>query len=386
MLGIPVCALWWHAESVLLAAGQDEEVARLAGMYTAYCCPALYFVFFFEIGERYLQAHSITLPAMAIRFLSFVMTYPICYFWVLYLDLGFFGGPLTIVTVQGINCLALMAYLQLAGPDIGSWTGMNMRGLHLSEWLVFLKLGLAGLAMTCIEWWFFELLAIVAGWMGTDELAVQTLAVQTLQLLYFVGSGVSIAASIRVGNFVGAGDAMGARRAATSNMWLGVVIELLLAAGLFVWGPAWTRLFTDRPEVLVKSEQVLHVTAGFVFFDGMQEIASGILQGVGRQSTGVVIKTGFVVVASLACYVMSFYFDRGIVGLWEGVWFGSVVLFSCMMYFVYSLDWADECNKAMVRMAKEQGSSSTHAASAVAVHSEKSLLLGSDQKRKGGAV
>ncbi len=205
---------------------------------------------------------------------------------------------------------------------------------------------------------FFEFMAIAAGWMGTDELAVQTLAINTLQMMYFVPMSISIAVSIHVGNFVGAGNEQKAKAAATSSLWLGVFIELLLAAGLFFGGSTWAQVFTNKPEIVETAEKVLRITSGFIFCDGLQVIAGGILCGVGAQNTGLLISSGFVFVTSAICYVTAFYLQGGIVGLWEGLWIGGMVKFASMMYFIYTLNWSDECCKAMLWMAKEEGKNS----------------------------
>jgi hypothetical protein len=50
-----------------------------------------------------------------------------------------------------------MGFLLFKGPDIGSWVGLTWKGLNIFEWILFLRLGLAGLFMICIEWWYVEL-------------------------------------------------------------------------------------------------------------------------------------------------------------------------------------------------------------------------------------
>jgi len=50
------------------------------------------------------------------------------------------------------------------------------------KWKEFLALGIPGLFMLCLEFWAFEVIALMAGWMGTTELAAQSVCFSTKML------------------------------------------------------------------------------------------------------------------------------------------------------------------------------------------------------------
>lgn len=72
--------------------------------------------------------------------------------------------------------------------------------------------------MLCAEWWAFELCAIVAGTFGPVSLSAHSVIQNSVYALYMIPFGLSIAATIRVGNFLGAGEARKAMRVAHLSM------------------------------------------------------------------------------------------------------------------------------------------------------------------------
>ena len=70
---------------------------------------------------------------------------------------------------------------------------------HVRKLVEFLKLGIPGVAMLCSEWWAFEVIALAAGILGENELAAQTVVLNTCALTYMIPLGVSIATTTRIG-------------------------------------------------------------------------------------------------------------------------------------------------------------------------------------------
>lgn len=121
----------------------------------------------------------------------------------------------------------------------GGWSRTCLKG-----WWPFLKLAGPGTVMVCAEWWSFEVVAIGAGWLGTIELAVQGVMMNTVALVFMLPLGIGVAASIRVGNLIGAGHGKAARQAAFVAIGLGVFMEVcensVLAWQRTHWGEIWT--------------------------------------------------------------------------------------------------------------------------------------------------
>jgi len=94
--------------------------------------------------------------------------------------------------------------------------------------------------------------------------------------------GISLGASTRVGNLIGAGEPRAAQRSAWVAFTLGGGVMALFAL-IFVAGrsiiPGW---FTPDAAVIALAATLLPVVAAFELFDGLQVVGSGVLRGMGR--------------------------------------------------------------------------------------------------------
>ena len=109
----------------------------------------------------------------------------------------------------------------------GGWSWDSLRG-----WGQFAKLGVPGLLMLCIEWWSFEIAAFVTGSISKTELGINAVLISLLSVVFMVSSivkslvleylhviffsqvalGLGTAAGVRVGNALGAGKPLKAKR------------------------------------------------------------------------------------------------------------------------------------------------------------------------------
>lgn len=72
-----------------------------------------------------------------------------------------------------------------------------------------------------------------------EDLAAQGVLLSAYSIVFTAALSISIAATVRVGNLLGAGDAPGARRAAHSAFHLALGIALFFALGLYLGREIW---------------------------------------------------------------------------------------------------------------------------------------------------
>jgi MATE family multidrug resistance protein len=96
----------------------------------------------------------------------------------------------------------------------------------------------------------------------------------------------SIAASTRIANLIGATLADAGKTAAKVAMVAAVFVGLfnvILLSSLRNYIP---RLFTNDPDVIALVAEVLPLCAAFQLFDALAANCNGILRGLGRQEVG----------------------------------------------------------------------------------------------------
>lgn len=91
-----------------------------------------------------------------------------------------------------------------------------------------MALGIPSALMLCLEWWSFEIMILIAGYIGVDEQASQFLVIQITDLLLMVAFGLQQAASSCIGQQIGKGDVTSAREFKSLLDIIGLTIFLTI--------------------------------------------------------------------------------------------------------------------------------------------------------------
>ena len=67
----------------------------------------------------------------------------------------------------------------------------------------YMSLGVPTAAMQCLEWWAFEVMTLIAGYIGVTEQASQLVLLNIIALLYMIALGIQQAATSTVGSQIG---------------------------------------------------------------------------------------------------------------------------------------------------------------------------------------
>ncbi|TDQ84596.1 MATE family multidrug resistance protein [Dongia mobilis] len=142
----------------------------------------------------------------------------------------------------------------------------------------------------------FNFMVVMAGWLGTAELATMYAAINYTSFVYMLTLGLSTAASVRVGNAIGRRNAGDIRRAG----WIAVGLEFAVMAAIatltIFLAPRIASLYSQDPAVLGLLVPALNLTALLFLVDGLQ----GVLMGALRGTADTLVPT--------AVYIVSFAF------------------------------------------------------------------------------
>jgi MATE family multidrug resistance protein len=172
----------------------------------------------------------------------------------------------------------------------------------------------------------FATVTALIGVMGPVPLAGHEIALNCVSFTFMVPFAISAAASVRVGQAVGRGDAAGAAAAGWTAIGLGAGFMLSMSAVLVSVPGKIAGGFTHGPEVIRAAVPLLLVGAAFQFFDGVQVTATGALRGVGNTHAGLVVQLiGYWVVGLPLGLWLGFHQKMGAVGLWIGLAAGLLI-------------------------------------------------------------
>ncbi|HJU90022.1 MAG TPA: MATE family efflux transporter [Gemmatimonadaceae bacterium] len=190
-----------------------------------------------------------------------------------------------------------------------------------------LRLGAPIGAQMQLEFGVFGLVALLMGWLGTAEMAAHQVAINLASVTFMVPLGVSAAAAVLVGQAVGRGDQVEARRAGWAALLLGGAFMLITAA-LMLWIPdGFAALYTTQTAVAAIAATLIPLAGVFQVFDGLQVVAIGVLRGVGDTRAPLIINIlGFWLIGLPVSLYLGFVAQRGPEGLWWGLVVGLAVV------------------------------------------------------------
>jgi len=221
----------------------------------------------------------------------------------------------------------------------------------------FLSLAIPSCIMICLEYWCFEILIILAGLLPNPKLEIATLSVclSTTSLNYMIPFGLSAAASTRVANELGAGDAPAAKQAVISVVGLSAAQALVVSSMLLLLRHHWGWLFSGDAEVVETVAGIMLFIACVAILDGIQGVLSGVARGCGWQELGAVINLGaFYGVGVPISVFLAFVFDFGGRGLFMGLICGLGTQTLVLLYVTLRTDWEKQVQKASARVAHDE--------------------------------
>ncbi|XP_078688748.1 multidrug and toxin extrusion protein 2-like isoform X2 [Branchiostoma floridae x Branchiostoma belcheri] len=354
----PCWSLYMNTEKLLLLTHQDPEVARLAGEFVTLFIPALPGVFLFFLSTKYLSTQGIVYPAMFINLFVNILNVPANYLCILYFGWGVRGAAIATGVTQYLLCLFMFLYIRVRKLHLQTWPGW--RSDCLQEWGVYVKLAIAGLLMECLESLTFEIGTLLTGLIGTVNLAAQGIIMTINSLNFMIPFAMGIAASIRVGNELGAGNAAQAKLSAKVSIFsfccYAFVASIVLVSSRHVLGS----VFTNDKEVVRLIGEVLPIVGVTQLADSVQAGCAGILRGCGKQKLGAIITfSGYYVLGLPFIAIFMFKLHLGVKGLYFGL--GIATMFQCLSFLITiaRTDWVQEARKAQDRAgvrAEEDGS------------------------------
>ncbi|XP_012661382.1 multidrug and toxin extrusion protein 2-like [Otolemur garnettii] len=344
----PCWAIFVNTERILLLLRQDPEVSRIAQVYVMIFIPALPAAFVFQLQTRYLQSQGIIMPQVLTGIAANIINVGMNALLLYALDLGVVGSAWANTTSQFLLSALLFVYMWWKKMHVKTWGGWTRECFQ--EWDSFIRLAVPSMFMVCIEWWTFEIGTFLAGLIDVTELGTQGIIYELASVAYLVPLGFGVAASVRVGNALGAGDVEQARCSCTTVILCAGVCALVLGLLLAALKDVVAYVFTSDKEIIDLASQVMPLFAPFHLFDALAGTCGGVLRGTGKQKIGAILNAiGYYVFGFPIGISLMFAAKLGIIGLWSGLI--VCVFFQALFYLVYILriNWNRVAEQAQVR-------------------------------------
>lgn len=200
--------------------------------------------------------------------------------WLAVPAMGVQGAAIGTSAATAVNAVAL-AWWGLAPRLRQKYAIHKVRRPEGRALLNMVRVGLPSAWEGFIDMAGFTLFTVFVGTTGAIPLAASQITLQVLSFSFMPMWGLTTAAGVLTGNWMGAGDPQAALRYGRQVYKLGVYYGIGVALALLAAREHVFRIFTNDPEVLALGASLAVAAAIFQFFDAMRMVGSGILQGAG---------------------------------------------------------------------------------------------------------
>ncbi|KAF5471933.1 hypothetical protein F2P56_008692 [Juglans regia] len=274
--------------------GENEDVAEVAGYISLWFIPVLcYFPFTFSI-QKYLQTQLKNTVVGWLSALTFALHVLLSWIFVSKLHFGIPGAMGAMIISYALVLIGLFVYV------FGGWCSNTWRGFTSAAFrdlLPVVKLSISSGVMLCLELWYNAVLVLLAGYMKNSTVAISAFSIclNIIAWEFMVFLGFLTAASVRVSNELGRGDAKAARFS------IKVITSIAVGAG--------------------QQSVVAYVNIGCYFLIG---VPAGVFLG--------------------------YLVHLGIKGIWIGMIIGVVAQSLVLGYITFKTDWNEQVKKASERL------------------------------------
>jgi MATE family multidrug resistance protein len=334
LVSLPLLAALIFTRPILLFFDQEPRLAADAAQFMSGLAWGLPFALAFQVLRSFSTALSRAVPPLAVMAVAILWNAAFDYALIFghfgFPRLGLFGAGLASAS-SNIFSFAAMLTVCLAVPALKRYRILHrLWHPHWQSFTELFRLGLPiGITMV-FEVALFNGAALVMGTFGLASLAAHQIAITIPSLTFMVPLGIGLAATVRVGLAVGAGDAHAARRAGFTAIGMAAIFMCMTALLLLLWpreiATLWLPDIASNADVLALAVSFLHIAAAFQLVDGIQVAASMSLRGL-KDARGPMWLAGasyWLAGAPMGLW-LAFHFGLQGFGIWLGLAFGLLV-------------------------------------------------------------
>ncbi|XP_075506642.1 protein DETOXIFICATION 55-like [Primulina tabacum] len=361
---IPIGMLWMKFEPLLLWLHQEPGAVHIASLYCRLAVPDLIANSLLHPLRIYLRSKGTTWPLFYCTFLATILHFPITIFLTFNHRFGIKGIAIA-TSIANFNTLFfLLVYMHLFHEEMKPLSKdkapplkqLSLTSSPWKEWALLLRMAISSCLGICLEWWWYELMTLLAGYLHKSHVALATSAIviQTTSLMYTLPSALSASISTRAGNELGAGRPHKARLATL------VVIALSFFTSTFgfllttLGRGVWSRVFTDDDDILKLTMAVLPIIGLCELANCPQTTCCGVLRGTARPSIGAGINfCSFYLIGTPVAIALAFAWEMGFSGLCYGLLAAQLACVSSILTVVCRTDWEYESLRAKDLVGKD---------------------------------
>lgn len=337
VLGILLAIGLSLSSGVLTLFDQEQEVLEFAIPYLSIISFSIVPIMFFQSFRQFAEGLSSTKPAMIIsiagNLINVGLNYVLIFGELGFPKMGVSGAALATLISRVVIGIGMAAYVFYSTRFDKVMQLFKWSGFRLTTCKQLLKIGIPAGLQFLFEAGAFGMAAVMIGWIGAIPLAAHQIALNMAGISYMAATGISAAATIRVGNQLGKND-YSTLRVAGNTCFIMVTIFMTVCGLIFIlFNEFLPSLYIDDPAVIGYASSLLIIAAFFQISDGVQVVGLGALRGLADVKIPTLYTLfAYWIMALPIGYILGIQMELGASGVWIGLLIGLSI--SAVMQFL----------------------------------------------------
>lgn len=336
LLSIVLCVVLFLMKPIMYQMDQPPEVVEYASPYYDIIMysmvPMLLFQAYKQFSDGMSQTQYPMWSAIFANVINVLLNYLLIY--------GKFGFPRMELIGAGLGTLIsrilMLAFIMyiVHTKDVFSVFVNRIRFSNIKKRFVLkvFNVGYPSALQMFFEVGIFAGGILLTGMIGTKAQAANQISLNLATMTYMIAVGLSVTATIRVGNQKGLKDFVSLKRIALSVLLLMFVIDIFLAIGFVGLRNVLPLLYIDDMQVVEIAATLLIIAGLFQISDGIQVVFLGALRGLQDVKVPMIITfIAFWIIGFPVSYFLGLKTDLGALGVWIGM-LVSLTLSAIMLY------------------------------------------------------
>lgn len=355
ILGLGLFLLTFAAKPLLYYMKQPPEVVELAVPYLELVSLSLFPLVVFQGYKQLSDGLSMTRYPMYATLtgnvVNIVLNYVLIFGKFGFPEMGIVGAAIGTLVSRFIMWFYLWWLLRGKEKSKALVTNIKLLVLDWSMIKRILNLGFPSALQMLFEVGIFTAAIWMSGMLGKNPQAANQIALNMASMTFMVAMGMSVAATIRVGNQKGLKNFKDLRRIAFSIFFLTTLLEIVFAIFFFLFHQELPKLYLDMGDpvnladntiVIGIASKLLLVAAVFQISDGIQVVMLGALRGLQDVMIPTVITfIAYWMIGFPISYYLGLASTYGSYGIWIGLLAGltaaSILLYLRFNYITNKL-------------------------------------------------
>jgi multidrug resistance protein, MATE family len=257
--------------------------------------------------------------------------------WVL--NMGVDGAAIATAIAHCVELLVLV------------WVQKKVRfGLHdfrIEDLKELWRMGFPTGLQFLLEMGAFAIMTAMLSRLGDVSMGAHVIALQVIHFSFLPAVAIGEAASILVGQAIGANRWYWVHRLAHTSLWISLAYNCLCSFTLWLGARPIAAVFSNDPAVITQTTHLLWVAGVFLLFDSVNIVARSVLRGTGD----VLIPAYLAIISAWLCtppltWLLAYHFKLGALGGWLAL-SAEIVLASALLWHrLWANYWIGPAKKA----------------------------------------